>query len=473
VSRGDRAEAQRIVDAALAEGAAALAVARSSVGLRVSMVRLQLLLDLTSLGEAAFEGQLARADGLVEEALQLDPTSAPALGLASEDATVRARHRATAGAPFAPELDRAMDAASRATALEPASVQVWEQALWASLNAVYLLKNAGQDVNRQLEWGLATAQRVRELSPGPPRSSHEAQLLLLRAELARDRGEPALADATRAVELSDQLVAGGRPVVGRYVKASALVARALSATLSGGDPYPDFQASRQTLRELHERFPEEPRYAEQFIGLLNDWARQALLDGRDDVPVDEAEPLADAMLEASPGDATVRSTVGDLRAFRGLFALRRGERAQGEATYRDGVAMARKLLDSPLAPAVRGELATWAEARAWMTRSGPDVAEAEVRAREYLAVQPGAPDGHRLLGSVLVLRAELASARARGPLLAEALAAVDAAAAAGATGPGFLALRGRVKERLHPGGGADDLAAARRMDPRLVLLQGL
>ena len=471
VNRGDRDQARRLTEAALLEGEAALAVARSSIGLRVSMARLQFLLDLSGPGEAAFEAQLGKAEHLVEEALQLDPGSGPALQLASTVATVQARHHAAAGRPYAQDVERAMAAAARATEVAPENIAAWEQAVWAALNAVFFLKNAGQDVTPQVEWGLSAARRVHELSPGPARSSHEAQLLLLRAGFAHERGEPAGADADRAIALADELIAGGRqPLTGRYVKSSALLSRAQAACLSGGDPDPDFRSALELLREVHRRWPDEPRYESELLGLLNEWARQAIQDGREDVPLEEAEPRLAAALAANPDNSLVRSAVGDLRAFRGLFDLRRGERARGDASYRAGIALLRSLLPTPFAPTARGDLAGFADARAWITRAGPDVTEAEARAREYLAAKPGSSDGRLLLGSVLLLRAELAPAPARAPLLAEALAALEAASRSGATGPVLLALRGRVKERLQTGAGAEDLAAARRMDPRLAVL---
>jgi hypothetical protein len=244
----------------------------------------------------------------------------------------------------------------------------------------------------------------------------------------------------------------------------------VDATLTGGDPYPDLQAARATLREVHARWPRTSPDAREVIVLLVDWARLSIQEGRE-LPLEEGEPEGKALLEASP-TAVSRALLSELRAFRGVFALQRGERARGDALFRDGVAGVRALLASPVEATVRRELARLAEARAWATRDGRDAAEAEALAREHLRVAPNSPLGLRLLAGALLARAELAPEPSRGPLLAEVLTTLDAATAAGAGGPVLLALRGRARERLQAGSGAADLAEARRLNPRLLLLQG-
>ena len=76
-----------------------------------------------------------------------------------------------------------------------------------------------------------------------------------------------------------------------------------------------------------------------------------------------------------------------------------------------------------------------------------------------------------LLGSML-LRQSSRLGGTRRPPLEDSLSAIDAAAAAGAAGPRLLARRGRAKELQEQGVGVADLADARRLNPRLLLLQG-
>ena len=116
---------------------------------------------------------------------------------------------------------------------------------------------------------------------------------------------------------------------------------------------------------------------------------------------------------------------------------------------------------------IRRAIANSAMERAFITRSEPDAREAGRLAREHVRLNPRDGDGRRILAGTLFLCADRTTAEARKALLVEALAAAEAAPG---KGPALLAIRGLAKERLAPGNGAEDLAAARRMNPRLHLL---
>jgi len=466
LNHGDRAEAVRLTEAARLEGEAALETARSSITLRVTLGRLLALAQRSKLDEASIRADLARADQLDAEALRLDPSSVPALRLAAGGLTERATTPQRPGRPFVDVLDRAVELASRATSLAPESYDAWDQAARAAAAAAHYVDFTGKDVGRYLEQGLAAVRRLRALTPGPASSGTEVTLLVVKCRVSHERGAPAAADVERGLALAEQVIAGGRqPAFGKTAKIGMLSARAFDAALSGADPYPDLRAALELIRQGKAATDSSAAA----IDLLIDWSRLSLPEGREP-PVEEGRPEGSGIIQASPR-ANYRGLLAELRAFRGVFALQQGDRARGDPLYREGVAGVRQLLSSPLDAIVRRELARLAEARAWATRSGPDAAEAEALARDHLRVVPGSPMGLRLLAGALLLRAELALAPSRGPLLAETLATLDAAAAAGEQGPELLALRGRAKDQLQPGSGAADLAEARRLNPRLLLLR--
>jgi hypothetical protein len=95
---------------------------------------------------------------------------------------------------------------------------------------------------------------------------------------------------------------------------------------------------------------------------------------------------------------------------------------------------------------------------------------AEARAREALRAKPDDAKAEVLLASALLLQGELASSSERSARLVAAAAAATRAHDGGVRDATVLAVRGRALEALRPGSGQADLEAARRRDPRLLLL---
>jgi hypothetical protein len=326
-----------------------------------------------------------------------------------------------------------------------------------------------------LDLGLAAARRARELLPGGFSPAREGLGLTARSEVAQEQGDlaGALAYADQALALGSEAAGrGGQPMLGTSIQARALIARAHVKAITGGDPHADYRSAWDALDRTRRRQPEASRQVTDLLDLANDWFTVALVEGRFELPLEEAEALGRAQMAADPSDVVVASMTGSLRMVRGVAAHRAGQGAKGDQLYREGERDARRPLDGPIDQPVRRGLVECAVEKSWASRAAADVAEAERLSKEYLRRYPGDGEARRFPAAVLLLRAELAPGDARAPLLAEALLEVQAAAAGATATPHLLALRGRIEEALQPGRGAEALEQARRGNPRLYLLRG-
>jgi len=387
---------------------------------------------------------------------------------------MRARVLYDRGLEFVPAMSRGISLAERATKATPSDSAAWEQLAWLELNAANTLKNLGQDVTGHLKAGLAAARRAQALDPDYPRPHVlETQLLILRAGLAQDLGEPAAEDAGRAVTQARRLAATDRlPVTGSLLAATALQSRARAKALSGEDPFPDWADGLALLRALRERVPEETDSATVALSLAGDWAFQAVIERRREKAMyEQTAEWGRAHVAANPVDAVGRAMLGHLLCAEAV--LRRSAGEPSEPLRREGEEMISGLLSSGLGPIARRALAQVAVEWAWAGRRPEDAAAAETRARDVVRASPQDAEARAILASALLLRAELAPAADRPPLLAAARKEAEQAVAGGRKDPATLALRGRIEERIAPGGGERDLAAAREMNPRLHLLAGM
>jgi hypothetical protein len=246
--------------------------------------------------------------------------------------------------------------------------------------------------------------------------------------------------------------------------------RARGASLVGRDPWPDFEAAWEDIRQAWQLQPGSQRVGTRALDLVHDWGMVALSHGRyQGVPFEEVVGWGRQVVAANPRHAIFR---GQLGRVLGLSAVAsRGAGGSHQPALDEADELILTLRDSGIAQLVRRTLAQLRVELAWVTLAAPDAAVAVERARACILAEPGDSRSQRLLAAAALLQGERSAGSARASLLGQAVEAATRAIDGGQRDAVTLALRGRAREALQAGAGAEDLSAARRMDPRLLLLR--
>jgi serine/threonine-protein kinase len=470
--RGALVEARARAVAAITVGEEALRIARSGLALRLTVARIHRLWRLLETPSVEALAHVETALRLLDEARQLAPGSAEVLQAAAEASGDRAAILYDLGRPFREAVLEGITLARRTTEATPEQASAWSDLAAAEANAANHLGNAGEEVSGLLDEAIAAARKALTLDPQASDARlHLALALLLRAARAQEAGHPGDQDLAEAVEASGRVVTEGRvPVRARLYRTWALLVRARGASLVGRDPRPDFEAAWADVREAWRLQPGSERIATRALDLVNDWGLVALSHGQfEDVPFEEVIGWGRQLVAANPRHAILRGQLGRVLGLSAVTA--RGAGGPYLAALGEADTLILTLRDSGIAQLVRRTLAELRVQLAWVTRGPADAAVAEERARACVRAEPRDPRAQRLLAAAALLQGELTEGSARRRLLGEASEAAGLAIAGGQRDAVTLALRGRAREALQAGTGAADLEAARRMDPRLLLLR--
>lgn len=413
---------------------------------------------------------------VTDEGLRLSPGDPDLLLARSGILADQGRIARRLGLDPGPSLAAAAIAADEATRAAPGSRRAWDRLAWACANYVRVLRDVGYQVDWAFEKGIAAAGRGQALEPessAPP--SLLSQLHADRAEAAEQRGADGRADVAAALAAARRVVElGDRPVHARILLAQALRQDAV-ARAGRGEPFDErFEEAAGVIAEALARAAgSQPGLAGHGVHLASLWAEAALLEGR--------SPRR-ALEVGAPWIATLSTRAGeDLIAAAQLAELGVVEAGGELLDGRDptpALARAAPILERVVRAGVHPPLrARQAEAElvraGWLARTGRDpraALEAALRhARAMQAAEPGATEGWRLEGEVV-----LAS---HSPAAADLRRAESVLERAVAIAPGdarLLALRGLASAAEGDRAGARSaLAEAERRNGRLAAVAAL
>jgi serine/threonine-protein kinase len=474
IDHGELARARAEAVATVAQGEAALQVARSGFTLRLLVARLHTLWGRV-LESPPVEALAHHAEGLrlLAEARALDPGSGAALEASAEAFRSYTGNLYDLGRPFEPSLQEGLDLAKQATVLIPGSADAWAALASMEGDAANFLSYADQEVAAHLIASIDAGRRALELDPDDSMSRLQISMtMLLRAARAQEAGRAGDQDLAEAIAEASRVVEIGRvPMRGLAMRAWALRARAQGALWTGRDPGPDFASAWEDLRAAWRLQPGSGLVASRGLDVVYDWATVAVAHGEAaGLPFEEVLGWGRRLATESPGHAILMGQVGRVLGLSAVAERRAGRPFQ--ARLEEAEALILTLKDSGIAQLVRRTLAQLRVELAWVTRAAADAAVAEARSRACTRAEPRDAKAQRLLAAAVLLQGELAASPAtRAGLLREAVAAANLAIDGGQRDAVALALRGRAREAQRPGSGAADLAEARRMDPRLLLLE--